>query len=149
MRATKRSHEQPFDLLAPKPLGKRTRLLLAGVGQHGVGTAVDEWKQRAGVRSFRRAVTGEDDLRRAFGQRKRPLLRSAALLCYLGAAQGSTSTLIDSFLRSCMENASPILSSDSRWVISGSTWAIPLLRSSTASRKSSLVYAMPPCNRIS
>jgi hypothetical protein len=114
MRATKGRHEQPLDLLTGEPFGERTRLLMAGVGEHRVGTPVDEGKQRAGVRRFRRAVTGEDDLRRSPGQRKRPLLRRASLLRYLGATQGSTSTLIDSFLRSCMENASPILSSDSR-----------------------------------
>jgi hypothetical protein len=59
-------------------------------------------------------VTDEDDLRRPLRQRERQLLGGAPLLRYFGARQGSTSTLIDSFLRSCMENASPILSSDSR-----------------------------------
>jgi hypothetical protein len=114
MRATKRGHEQPLDLLAGEPLGERTRLLVAGVGERGVGAPVDEGKPRAGVRRFRRAVTDEDDLRRPLGQLKRQLLGRASLLRYLSAAQGSTSTLIDSFLRSCIENASSILSSGSR-----------------------------------
>src|SRR2546423_462519 len=103
MRATKGRHEQPLDLLNGEPPGERTRLLMAGVGEHRVRAPVDEGKQRAGERRFRRAVTDEDDLGRALRQRERPLLRRASLLRYLGAAQGSTSTLIDSFFRSCIE----------------------------------------------
>jgi hypothetical protein len=119
--ATKRGHEQPLDLLAREPAGERIRLLVAGVGERGVGPPVDEGKRRTGVRGFRRAVTDEDDLRRALRQRERPLLGGASLLRYLGAGQGSTSTLIDSFFRSCVENASAILANGSRCVIRGST----------------------------
>ena len=121
------------DLLARQPVSERARLLVPGVGEIRIGAAVDERKRGIGVCSFRRAVTDEDDLRRALRQRERPLLGRALLLRYFCAAQGSTSTLIDSFFRSWIEKASSILSSGSRCVIRGSTRATPALSRSTAS----------------
>jgi hypothetical protein len=139
VRAPQRRHEETRDPFADERVGDCPRLLETLVRQVRVAAAVDEREARAGEGDLGRAVTDDDDLGGAFGQAERPLLVSAGVDRCVGTAQGFTSTLIDSSFLSWTVNASPMLSSGFRWVISGSDCALPVLNISTASRKSSLV----------